>query len=116
MVSSSYQDIEMVIRGKTLMVRVNTRFSQIQNMITEHEDGKFSCQICGYESQARINVTLHIGFVHGNLSCNFCADYCLGNCIVREHEEIIRDHDTEPLQGQGDINTSTTTQFISVAL
>ena len=32
-VSSSYQDIKMVIGGRTLTVRGNARFAQIQNML-----------------------------------------------------------------------------------
>ena len=45
-VSSTHQDMKMEIGGKTLMVRGNECFSQIQNMITKKDGVKWTCQLC----------------------------------------------------------------------
>ena len=63
--SSSYQYLELTISDKTLTVGGSARFDHVQTFLTEHEDGRFSCKICGHESHDRINLVVHIGFLHG---------------------------------------------------
>ena len=62
-----------------------------------------------------MNMTLHVGFVHGNPSCNTCGEFCYGNCIIREHEEIALDYNTSSTRDQGDTDTLPTTQPIASA-
>ena len=66
-VSSSYQDLVLAVGNRTITGKGNTRFDHVQSLLAVHEDGRFSCKICGHESHDRINLVVHKGILHGAL-------------------------------------------------
>ena len=59
-VSSSYQDLKLTVGGKTLTVRGNARFDHVQTLKTVHEDGRFTCKICGRVCLSKTGKLIHL--------------------------------------------------------
>ena len=99
-VSSSYQDLVLTIDNKIITAKGNARFDHVKSLLEVHIDRRFSCKICGHESQDRTNLVTHIGYIHGAPPCESCKEECFGVCIIKEHNQFMESHNTESPRGK----------------
>ena len=89
-VSSSYSDVVFDVGSHTVTVKGNARIEAVESNI-EALDRIFTCTICGYMSQEKVNIVAYIAYIHKSQPCDTCGSDCFNSCRPwnrpKEHQE-----------------------------